>query len=107
MTAIDQFSGGVPGDIPGYASAEFRLESPGVLFRFKLRKSKAAPLFALVRKDSQALVRLKTGNTVPMTFYHRDKTIPPVNLETRIRYIREAGTPGSANTVMVGLEITV
>ena len=101
MAATDSF----PGGVPGYASAEFRLESPGILFQFKLRKSKTAPLFALVRKDSQALARLKTGTTVPMTFYHRDKTIPPVTLETRIRYIREPGPPGSGSTVMVGLEI--
>ncbi len=95
-------------DLPGYARAEFRLESPAIFFQFKLRQGAAASLFALVRKDSKALERLKTGTTVPMTFYHQDNTIPPVNLATRIRYIRDAaGTCGTRNTVMVGLEITV
>lgn len=107
MTAADPSPKDAPGCVSGYASAEFRLESPGILFGFKLRNSKTAPLFALFSKDSQALARLKTGTTVSMTFYHQDKTIPPVNLETRIRYIREAGPPGSGNTVMVGLEIPV
>ena len=106
MTATDRISEEIPREIPIYIRAEFRLESPGVLFQFKLRKSETAPLFALVSKNSRALARLKAGITLPMTFYYQDKTIPPVNLETRISYIRDAGSPGTGNTVMVGLEIT-
>ncbi|WP_022665632.1 hypothetical protein [Desulfospira joergensenii] len=88
-----------------YASAAFRLETPGIFFQFKLRRTEAEPLFALVQKNSKALSRLKEGSLVPMTFYYPDKTIPPVKIETRIKYIRGTGTPGFSEHVMVALDI--
>jgi len=104
---IDPSQADLRPDFPGYTRAEFRLQSPAIFFQFKLRQGAAATLFALVRKDSKALEQLKTGTLVPMTFYHQDNTIPPVRMQTRIGYIKNAaGTCGAANTVMVGLEIT-
>ena len=97
MTAID-----LPNQ---YSSAEFRLESPGILFRFKLRRTETEPLFALVPENSRSLARLREGSLVPMTFYYPDKTIPPVEIETRIKYVRAAGAPGFGNQVVIGLEI--
>lgn len=88
-----------------YFSAEFRLESPGILFRFKLRRTEKEPLFALVPENSRSLVRLKEGSLVPMTFYHPDKTVPPVEIETRIKYLRTTGTHDFGNQVVVGLDI--
>jgi hypothetical protein len=88
-----------------YASAAFRLESPGILFQFKLRRTETEPLFALVHKNSRALARLKEGTLVPMTFYYPDKTIPPVKIETRIKYIRSTGSSGLSNHVIIALDI--
>lgn len=88
-----------------YASAEFKLEFPGILFQVKLRRSRAEPLFVLIHKNSKALARLRAGTSVPMTFYYPDKTIPPVMLETRIKYIRGSDTPRLRHHVMVALDI--
>ena len=88
-----------------YTSAAFTLESPGIPFQFKLRRSQTEPLFALVHKNSRALACLKTGTLLPMTFYYPDRTIPPEKRETRIKYIRDVNVPGFDDHVIVALDI--
>ncbi len=88
-----------------YVSAEFQLESPGIFYQFKLRRNMSEPLFALVRRGSQALESLKAGDLVPMTFHYRDKTIPAERKPTRIKYILDGNTMGFKDHFMIALDI--
>lgn len=88
-----------------YFSAEFKLDSPGIFYQFRLRTNESEPCFALVTKDSRALKSIKSGDLVPMIFHYQDKTIPAVHKPTRIKYILD-GTPiGFKDHFMIALDI--
>lgn len=88
-----------------YTSAEFRLESPGIFFHFKLRRTESQSLFALVQKHSRALAAIRPGDTIPMTYHFQDRTIPAEIRETRVTFICEGSGSGFGNHVMIGLEM--
>lgn len=88
-----------------YSSAEFQLESPGIFYQFKLRKTDSEPMFALLRGDSKALECLKTGDVIPMTFHYQDKIIPAERRKTRIKYIVDGNPMGFKDHFMIALDI--
>lgn len=88
-----------------YISAEFQLEVPGIYYQFKLRKSESEPLFVLISQNSRALMRFKAGDIIPMTYHHKDKTIPPEKKQTLIKYVVDGNIIGVKNHTMVALDI--
>jgi hypothetical protein len=90
---------------PNYASAEFRLENPGIFFQFKLRTNKNDPLFAVVRKGSKALESLKQGTLIPITYHFQDRTIPAHHHATRIKAIMDGAAMGYKDHLIISLDI--
>ena len=88
----------------GYASAEFKLDNPGVFFLFKLRCTESEPLFALVNQGSRVLESIKAGDVIPVTFHFPDKTIPAEKKDTRIKYIEDGSHFGFKDHLMVALD---
>ncbi|HCY87838.1 MAG TPA: hypothetical protein DHV36_22070 [Desulfobacteraceae bacterium] len=88
-----------------YTSAEFRLDSPGIFFQFKLRTMAEEPMFALVNKESKAMGSLTPGDLIPMIYHFGDKTIPAEQRITRIKSVRDGSRIGYEDYYIVALEI--
>ena len=92
-------------DETSYFSAEFKLGDPGIFYQFKLRKNMEEPLFALLKKGSRALESINAGDSIPMVYHFRDKTIPPEKKITRIKDIVDGNTVGFNDHFLVALDI--
>ncbi len=88
-----------------YSSAEFQLKNPGIFIQFKLRSHESEPMFVVIKKDSAALERIKSGNIIPMTYHFPDRTIPAEKRYTRIKYMVDGNTMGFKDHVMIALEL--
>lgn len=88
-----------------YRSAAFKLHDPGVFYQLRLRRTATVRLFTLVKLGSKALEVIQEGVTLPMVYYHSDKTQPPEHHPTRIESIRDGGPIGFKDHVMVILDI--
>ena len=88
-----------------YAIAEFQLEQSPVFYQFKVRKNAVEPMFAVVKEGSTALKSLKEGNTIHITYYSQDRSIPGEQKDTRIRYIRNVHPTGFKGHHMIALDI--
>ena len=89
----------------GYVSAEFRLQNPGIFFKFKLRHHQDEPLCAVVAKNSMAMESLKTGDMISMIYHFQDRTIPAQHHPTRIKTILDGSGMGFQDHFIISLDI--
>lgn len=88
-----------------YYSAEFKLNQTRIFYQFKIRKSAAEPMFAVVKEGSKALDNIKAGDVINMRYYCLDKTIPVESFDTKIKHITKDGLNGFKNHYIIGLDI--
>lgn len=88
-----------------YYSAEFRLDRSKILYQFKIRKSAAEPMFAVVKEGSIVLKSIKEGDIINMRFYSLDKSVPVRAEDTRIKYICKDSTVGFKDHYVVALDV--
>ena len=62
-------------------------------------------MYVVVKKNSQALERLRLGETVPMTFHFEDNDIPAERREVVITAVEDAGSQGLSDHVMVAFSL--
>lgn len=94
-----------PNRVDAYDSAEFKLTQPKIFYRFKVRKSAAEPLYAVVKEGSTVLENIKAGDVISMRYYCLDKAIPAESRNTKIKYITKDGSSGFKDHYVVGLSI--
>jgi hypothetical protein len=70
-----------------FHSVEFLSPEIQVLYQFKLWNSESEPLFVLVKKESNIIGFLKTGNVFKMKYYSTDSACPTKYLPTQIEDI--------------------
>ncbi|MCF6245837.1 MAG: hypothetical protein L3J69_00610 [Desulfobacula sp.] len=92
-------------NIKEFYSAEFKLIEPRILYQFKVRKSVAEPMYAVVKEGSKALDNIKEGDVINMRYYSEDKTIPAESFNTKIKYITKDSSIGFKDHYVIGLDI--
>ena len=70
-----------------FYSVEFAMDSPHLVYQFKLWHSGRDDLFLLVKNNSELLPQLKVGTIVPMKYYSDDSHQPIQVRKTQIRQI--------------------
>ena len=70
-----------------FHSVEFLSPEIQILYQFKLWNSESEPLFVLVKKESDIIGFLKTGNVFKMKYYSSDSKCPTKYLPTQIEDI--------------------
>lgn len=88
-----------------FYSAEFRLNQANIMYQFKLRKSQAEPMFAVVKEGSKALESIKEGDVIDMHYHYMDKSMPTEQHQTRIKYIAKDSSTGFKDHFVVGLSL--
>ncbi|NOX32587.1 MAG: hypothetical protein GXP56_02450 [Deltaproteobacteria bacterium] len=88
-----------------YYSAEFKLNQPRILYRFRIRKSITEPMFAVVKEGSKALENIKEGDIINMRYYCLDKSIPAESKDTKIKYITKDNSTGFKDHYVIGLSL--
>lgn len=75
-------------DLNQFYSVEFSVDNIKFLYQFKLWRSPTAPMFVLVKRESEMLDKLKSGDILNMKYYSTDTRCPTCHLDTRILDIR-------------------
>ena len=71
-------------DLKQFYSVEFSLDSIRFLYQFKLWRSPSAPMFVLVKHDSNMLDKIKSGDVVRMKYYSTNRKCPTCHFDTEI-----------------------
>lgn len=87
-----------------YFSAELQIENPRLLFQFKLRKTKAEPMFVLAKNGSKILDALKKGDVLPVTYHFQDRAIPGEEKMTLVKSVEDGSSMGFKNHFIIALD---
>lgn len=87
------------------SSVEFMPAEDTITYHFKLKDFSSNGFGILVRKDSQVLKHIKSGDVLSMKFHPDEATANPVPHQTQIRHISEPEPGKHKGHMLVGLMI--
>lgn len=88
-----------------FARIEFKPASADLSYHLRLRDFSDSGLGVLVKKDSELLTHLKTGDVLAMTYFKGSEAIPSQCLKVEIRHISDPAKGKPENHLIVGLHI--
>ena len=88
-----------------FYSVEFSVNGIKLLYQSKLWNSSTAPMFALVKEDSDILNRINVGDVLNMKYYSTDVQSPTRNYDTKIEFISRDHDGRFKGHYLVGLAI--
>ena len=88
-----------------FYSVEFSVTGVKLLYQSKLWNNATAPMFALVKEDSDVLNRINVGDVLNMKYYSSDVQCPTKNYDTKIEYITRDHDGRFKGHYLVGLVI--
>ena len=89
-----------------YYSIEFKVEDPGLSYRFKLRDISSTGMCILVKETSELLNYIKTGDILNVKYYFEEPLEKKELITTRIKHITKNNHGRYKGHYLVGLEIS-
>jgi hypothetical protein len=87
-----------------FHSVEFKVNGLPYLFQFKIWNTSQKQMFILLKEPSDILKRIKEGEIFNMKYYNSVSTYP-IQLKTKIDYIKKEEGGRFRNHFLVGLKI--
>ncbi len=87
------------------SSVEFIPAEDAITYHFKLKDFSSNGFGILVRKDSQVLKYIKSGDVLDMKYHPDEATADPVPYQTKIKHISEPDPGKHKGHMLVGLMI--
>ena len=88
----------------GFHSVEFKVNGLPYLFQFKIWNTPQQQMFILLKESSDILKRIKEGDIFNMKYYNSVSKYP-IELKTKIDYIKKEKDGRFKNHFLVGLKI--
>ncbi len=92
-----------PADV--YSSVEFKLPDVGSNYLFRIRDISNNGMSLIVKKESEVLSVLKTGDIIDMKYFPKKDTTSSITLKTEIRHISEDRHGRYEGHFLIGLKI--
>lgn len=92
-------------EAPESSSVEFMPAEDTITYHFKLKDFSSKGFGILVRKDSQVLKYIKSGDILSMKYHPNEATAEPVPHQTQIKHISEPEPGKHKGHMLVGLMI--